>query len=136
LRIVLDTNVLVSGLLAPFGPPGEIIRLCAAGEPRLCFDTRLLAEYREVLERPRFGFDTDDVETLLAQLEGVGDLVVAPPLSARLPDRDDEAFPEVAIASGADHLVTGNAKHFPRSHRSGVSVLSPRAFLDVLRKQP
>jgi putative PIN family toxin of toxin-antitoxin system len=135
LRIVLDTNVLVSGLLSPFGPPAEIVRLCASGALRLCFDARILAEYREVLARPRFGFDAEDVETLLWQLEATGELVVGTPLGARLPDRDDEPFLEVAVAARAEHLVTGNLRHYPRSSRAGVRVVSPRAFLDVLRRE-
>jgi predicted nucleic acid-binding protein len=47
MRIVVDTNVLVSGLLSPFGPPGVIVSLTAAGRLSLCYDARILAEYAE-----------------------------------------------------------------------------------------
>ena len=57
MRIVLDTNVLVSGLLSPHRPPGEIVRLVSGGLVSLCLDARIVAEYRDVLARPRFGFD-------------------------------------------------------------------------------
>ena len=50
MKVVLDTNVLVSGLLNPYGPPGRIVQLAAAGELQLCLDARILAEYREVRE--------------------------------------------------------------------------------------
>ncbi len=54
MKIVLDTNVLVSGLLTPFGPTGEIVRMVSAGELILAIDARILSEYQEVLHRPKF----------------------------------------------------------------------------------
>ena len=51
MRIVLDTNVLVSGFLSPHGPPGAILRSILTGSITLCFDERILAEYRDVLMR-------------------------------------------------------------------------------------
>lgn len=53
MRIVLDTNVLVAGLLSPFGPCGEIVRMVSSGEPALCFDARILSEVNDVLKRPK-----------------------------------------------------------------------------------
>jgi putative PIN family toxin of toxin-antitoxin system len=132
-RIVLDTNVLVSGLWSPFGPPGEIVRRVAAGTQPLCLDERVLREYREVLARPAFGFDPSRVQSLLHQAEAAGEFVLASPLRDRLPDTDDEAFLEVAIAAGTDFLVTGNLRHFPIRLRHGVAVVSPREFIDALR---
>ena len=61
---MLDTNVLVSGLLSPFGPPGEIVRMVSSGAVVLCLDARIFAEYDDVLARPRFGFDPDSVAAL------------------------------------------------------------------------
>jgi uncharacterized protein len=135
LRIVLDTNVLVSGLLSPFGPPGEIVRLVSSGAVTLCLDARILAEYDEVLRRPRFGFDQDAIAALLDYLDFASETVAAGPLSARLPDEDDEPFLEVALACGADCLVTGNLAHFPESARAGVAVLSPAEFVDRYRSR-
>lgn len=135
MRIVLDTNVLVSGLLSPFGPPGEIVRLVSSGAVTLCLDARILAEYDEVLARPRFGFDQDAVAALLDYLDFASETVAAEPLSARLPDADDEPFLEVALACGADCLVTGNLAHFPESARAGVAVLAPAEFVDRYRSR-
>jgi putative PIN family toxin of toxin-antitoxin system len=134
-RIVLDTNVLVSGLWSPFGPPGEIVRLVAAGALPLCLDERVLAEYQEVLARPWFGFDPRRVQSLLLQAEAMGEFVLASPLRERLPDPDDEAFLGVALAAHADFLVTGNLRHFPARLRQGVAVVSPREFIETLRGQ-
>ena len=131
MRLVVDTNVLVSGLLSPFGPPGVIVNLIAAGRVRLCYDTRIFAEYVEVLRRPAFPFGETEVAALLAQVAAEGDLVAPVPWPDRLPDPDDAPFLEVARAASADFLVTGNVKHFPADQRRGVRVVSPRAFLQT-----
>ena len=53
IRIVLDTNVLVAGLLSDKGPPGQIVDLIIIGEIEIACDSRILAEYRDVVERPK-----------------------------------------------------------------------------------
>lgn len=136
MRVVLDTNVLVSGLLSPFGAPGEIVRLISSGSVTICFDARILAEYEEVLARPRFGFDADAVAALLDFMVSQGEPVASVPLAERLPDPDDEPFLEVAIAGGADFLVTGNAVHFPARAARDVRVISPSEFLAIHRRTP
>ena len=59
MKIVLDTNVIVSGLLTPFWSSGQIIRMVSAGILILQYDSRILLEYREVLYRPKFQFDKE-----------------------------------------------------------------------------
>jgi putative PIN family toxin of toxin-antitoxin system len=133
MKVVLDTNVLVSGLLQPFGPSGQIVRLAASGELILCHDARILAEYQEVLLRDKFSFDPERVEALLEQIKADGIPVTARPLAIRLPDPDDEAFLEIALAGEAQCLVTGNAKHYPAEARQEIEVLSPRSFIEFYR---
>lgn len=129
MRIALDTNVLVAGLLSPFGHPGEIVRMASSGELTLCLDARILTEYDEVLRRPKFGFDGADVATLLDFVRGRGLAVATTPLPAPLPDRDDEPFVQVALGGGAEYLVTGNAVHYPSRLCLGVPVVSPADFV-------
>lgn len=135
MRIVLDTNVVVSGLLSPFGPPGEIVRMVTSGAVTLCLDARIFAEYDEVLARPRFGFDPDSVAALLDYVDFRGETVASKPLILRLPDPDDEPFLEVALACDADCLVSGNISHYPPELRSGVVVLSPADFMERYRSR-
>jgi len=132
-RIVLDTNVLVSGLLSPFGPPGQIVALIAEGDLQPCFDSRIILEYREVLLRPVFAFDPADVQTLIDYVESEGIEVVGRPLAVGLPHTADEVFLSVAVASSAKALITGNLKHFPSDGREGVLVISPARFLGRYR---
>lgn len=135
MRIVLDTNVLLSGLFFPSGPPGNIVRLITTGAVRLCYDARILVEYRQVLLRPRFPFSETQVNSLLDQLEADGDLVAALPLVERLSDPDDEIFLEVTLSGNAHCLVTGNLRHYPQRHRQGVRIVSPREFLELFRNR-
>ncbi len=137
MKIVLDTNVLVAGLLNSFGAPGEIVRMVSSGTLELYYDARILSEYLEVLLRPKFEFEKSAVEALLEEIKVSGHPVAADPLPFRLPDLDDEAFLEVAITGGAKYLVTGNVKHYPTSKLSkvpSVQMLSPSEFLDIYRK--
>lgn len=135
MNVVVDTNVLVAGMLSPFGPPGEIVRMIASGTLRVCFDARILTEYDEVLARPKFQFSSELTQALLEQIKTEGLSVAGNPLPARLPDPTDEPFLEAAIAGAADCLITGNIKHFPSAKRQGAVVLSPNEFLDHFRKQ-
>lgn len=135
MNIVLDTNVLVAGLLSPFGPCGEIVRMVSSGELTLSFDARILMEYEEVLARPKFKFDKDKIAALLDHIEHRGLTVASSLLSHSLPDLDDEPFLEVAIAANVMCLVTGNQVHFPSDLCQAVTVLSPSEFLEFYRKQ-
>lgn len=135
MKVVVDTNVLVSGLLSPFGPPGEIVRMIASGTLRVCLDARILTEYGEVLARPKFRFNPEQSQVLREQIKTEGLSVAGDPLPARLPDPTDEPFLEAAVAGEAECLITGNTKHFPSAKRQGAAVLSPSEFLDYFRNQ-
>lgn len=135
MKVVVDTNVLVAGLLSPFGPPGEILRMVASGTLRLCFDARILAEYEEVLARPKFRFNIEQTRALMDHIQAEGFSVASNPLPVRLPDPSDEPFLESAVTGRADCLITGNTRHFPSARREGMTVLSPREFLDYYRKR-
>lgn len=135
MNIVLDTNVLIAGLLSPFGPCGEIVRMVSSGEVTLSFDARILNEYQEVLARPKFKFDKDKTTAFLDQIEHRGRTIASSPLIQSLPDIDDEPFLEVAIAAQAVCVITGNQIHFPTDLCQGVMVLSPNEFLAFYKNQ-
>lgn len=131
----MDTNVLVSGLLSPHGPPARILDWTLAGELTVLVDDRILEEYRVVLARAKFGFHERDLRVLLPALEALAERVAAPPLALELTDADDLPFLEVASAAHADALVTGNGRHFrPRRGRHDVTVLSPACLVDGVRR--
>ncbi len=131
MRVVIDTNVLVSGLLTSHGPCGQIVQLALDEQVNWQVDHRILREYRQVLSRPKFQMLACDVSEVCATVEACSEFVIALPLRAELPDLSDRPFLEVAHAAGAV-LVTGNLRHFPPDCRGAVRVFSPREFLDYL----
>jgi len=135
MKIVLDINVLISGLLTPFGPSGEIVRMVFSGELIVHIDSRILSEYKEVLLRPRFQFNPDHIGILIDFIKQYGQFTSGSPLQNRLPDPDDEPFLEVAIAGKVQSLITGNKKHYPSSVIKGIHVFSPSEFIEFYRKQ-
>jgi len=135
MKIVLDTNVLISGLLTPFGPSGEIVRMLFSGELVLHIDARILSEYHDVLNRPKFKFDKEHISILIDFMKQYGQFISSSPLKDRLPDPDDEPFLEVAIAGKVKSLVTGNTIHYPSLYREGINIFSPSEFLEFYRKQ-
>ena len=76
MRVVIDTNVIVSGILNPHGSPGRIVNALLSEAITALYDDRILSEYREVLRRPAFGFSGSDVETLLDFAESAGEHLI------------------------------------------------------------
>lgn len=135
-RLVLDTNVLVSGLLTPHGVSARLVDLAQREELRVLYDDRILQEYHRVLRRPRFGFSVAAVALLLEFVALNGERVVARPLSPAGADPSDQPFLEVAVSGAADLLVTGNRRHYPRSPVGSVRVVDPAEALRQLLARP
>lgn len=121
---VLDTNVLVLGLLSAQGPPGRLLDMVLLRRLKLAIDDRILAEYRAVLSRPKFSFSPERLRAIF-NLMRYQNFVSAPPVpGVEASEPADSVFLEVACASG-NILVTGNLRHFPAETRGGVEVLMP-----------
>lgn len=105
--------------------------MALSGAIQVCHDDRILAEYAEVLVRPRFKLDAAHVRDVLAKLELDGVAVDASGQSSLgLPDPDDEPFVAVALAVAADFLVTGNLADYPKQKCKGCAVVSPAEFME------
>ena len=132
MRIVIDTNVLVSAFLNPASTSARILRLVIQGDITIVVNETILTEYYEVLKRPKFELNPEEVQIVLDYIRSIG--IHAPTLakSISLPDRGDEPFLEAALATRADALVTGNIRHFPQKYRKGQKIMTPRDFLDGL----
>jgi putative PIN family toxin of toxin-antitoxin system len=125
MKIVLDTNVLVSALINPEGLPAKILNLVLNGKLTVLYDNRIMGEYRAVLNRKKFGFSPEMIEPLLDFIEYEGDFVASEPLKLHFADEDDKKFLEVAESSNAEYLITGNIKHFPIED----NIVTPSIFL-------
>ena len=131
---VIDTNVLVSAMLKVQSVPGQVASAALLGDliPLLCDE--IVAEYREVLARPKFKFNQIAVETFIAGIIKRGIFVDAVPVEEIIPDFKDVIFYEVVMEGRKEHdntyLVTGNIKHFPiKSY-----VVTPKEMLDIMYK--
>ena len=129
---VLDTNVVVSGLLSPYAPPGRLIDALLLRRLVILLDDRVIDEYRSVLSRPKFRIDGARMDAFLAILDFQPHLSAVSVPGVMASDPDDTKFLELALASIDRVLVTGNLKHYPRSSRGGVAVLSPAEAYEKL----
>ncbi len=130
MNVVLDTNVLISGLINPKGTPAKIINLLLNERIILFYDNRILQEYNEVLHREKFGFTSDLIDPLIDFIRSEGQFVAADPITTHFNDEDDKMFLEVAESAAVDFLITGNTKHFPDSNR----IVTPKEFIEIRLK--
>lgn len=133
MRCVLDTNVLVSGLITASGPCGQIVELMIDASLQPCVDSRILDEYEAVLHRPKLHIPSGDADEILELIRYNAQPVAPRPLRVELPDPDDIPFLEVAFHAGAP-LVTGNMRHFPARQSKGVHIVTPREFLNIVSR--
>ncbi len=113
LRLVIDTNVIVSGALKPGGLERAVLTLALAPPARLYLSPDILAEYSEVLGRPELRIAGAERQALLGLISDRSRRVVPVRRLEVCPDPDDNIFLECAEAARADFLVTGNKRHFP-----------------------
>jgi putative PIN family toxin of toxin-antitoxin system len=130
-KVVLDTNVVVSAHLSDEGYPSFVVDLCLSSRLRWCVSTEVLAEYDEVLRRKRFRLDPKLIDASMRLIREQAQLVQPRQRLAVCPDPDDDRFLECAKEAGADFIVTGNKRHFP--DRFGTTrVVSPRELVEIV----
>lgn len=136
LKLVIDTNLVISALLRPQSNPALIISLILRGDCRLCLSEDIFTEYEEVLARKKFNFlDRARVRELLSTLKKRA-LWVVPEISVDgvALDPADNAFLECALAAKADFLITGNIKHFPIKKFHHIRIATPAEFMNFFIK--
>ena len=135
MRVVLDTNVFVSGVFFG-GPPGDVLAAWRDGVIEVVVSREIIGEYVRVGERLSARFPDIDLEPALRLVAAFGTLVSAPPLPEPVcADRDDDKFLACALAAGAPYIVSGDRALLAVSPHRTVVVIRPRDFLDVLPKR-
>jgi uncharacterized protein len=132
MRLVIDTNVLISALLKPGSVPDRALAAVWRRGAVVLYDARIIEEYRDVAARPKFrSVARERVEELLAMLvahgEGLADVTA---WEGTMADEGDRMFVEVAIAGRAKAIVTGNLKHYPT--HLGFEIRPPATLLAML----
>ena len=129
---VIDTNVIVSALLKWNSVPGVVLQAVFNGFVVPVFNDEILNEYRNVLNRPKFGFSSELISETISQIESLGVMENAlETVAEAMPDPKDIVFYSIALSHGKTaetYLVTGNVKHFPVNP----IVVTPRQMLDIL----
>jgi putative PIN family toxin of toxin-antitoxin system len=130
LRLVIDTNVLISAAIEPAGLQRTVLQLAITKPARLYVSRSILEEYGEVLARPELKIRKGLRQQFL-QLIKNHSYIVAPTQQLEVTgDPDDNIFLECADGAKADYLVTGNQKHFPRFWKK-TKVITPREFISL-----
>jgi uncharacterized protein len=132
MRLVIDTNVLISALLKPGSVPDRVLAGIWKRGDLVVYDARIAEEYREVAARPKFrAVDGERRDALLAMLLERGELLSAVAAwKGPMADEGDRIFVEAALAGRAHALVTGNLKHYPSG--LGFEVQPPATLLAML----
>jgi putative PIN family toxin of toxin-antitoxin system len=131
LRLVLDTNVLVSAALKPDGLQRTVLLLALARPARLYVSALILAEYKTVLSRAELQIRKGLRHRFLQLINSHAHLVRPVRRLSITPDPDDNIFLECADSARADYLVTGNQRHLPRFWKQ-TKVITSREFLDLV----
>lgn len=131
LRLVVDTNIVVSAALKPDGLQRTVLILAITKPARLYISEAIMAEYREVLARPKMNIRKGLQQQMLQLIRSHSYTVkAARPLQVTL-DPDDNKFLECADAARADYLLTGNQRHFPKFWKK-TKVITSREFISIV----
>lgn len=140
MRVVLDTNIVISHTLAPRGPIGVIFHHWITKTFDLVVSEALLEEYEDTLRKPKIrAYHQQSNTTIAALIKRFRKIaiVVVPTetLTVVHDDPDDNKIIECAIAGEADYIVTGDAHLLDIQTYRGIQILSPALFLSVLEQE-
>ncbi|GHV85879.1 hypothetical protein AGMMS50230_14870 [Spirochaetia bacterium] len=132
MRVVLDTNVIISAFIKSRSNPADILQMVLERKLSLCFNPAILSEYEGVTGRPKFAsiIDHDKVRRFIDLLQKIGISHTPSPSTGIMPDKDDRIFYDTAKETGA-YLITGNTKHYP----SEFFIINPADFLALINKR-
>jgi putative PIN family toxin of toxin-antitoxin system len=131
LRLVIDTNIVVSAALKPDGLERTVLLLAITKPARFYISNAILTEYKKVLARPELAIRKGLRQQLL-QLIARHSYLVKPVRSIEVTgDPDDNKFVECADAARADYLITGNRRHFPQYWKR-TKIITSREFIEIV----
>jgi len=129
-RLVIDTNVLISAAIHPAGLQRTVLLLAVTKPARLYVSRSILEEYADVLARPELRIRKGLRQQLLQLLKNQSYTVDPSRRIEVAKDTDDNIFLECADAARADYLVTGNQKHFPTFWKK-TKIITSREFISL-----
>lgn len=138
MKVVIDTNVIISGLISPSGSPAQIIDLWVANKITVCLSTEIVEEYIAVLLRPKFnrlGSPKERYEIISEMVELDNTIIVNPDFrfNAIDEDPDDNMFLECAVEAKARIIISGDDHLLSLAEFQGIQIIQPTDFLDRIR---
>ena len=130
MKVVIDTNVIVSALMNTNGIPAKILTLIFNGKIKLLYDNRILFEYIDLLSRKEFGFPNEIINDMIDYFKKDGEFINAEYNKKIFSDETDKKFYEVYKSGEAKYLITGNIKHFPKEDK----IVIPKYFMQIYDK--
>ena len=127
MRVVVDTNVIVSALMNVNGTPAKILSLILNGKLKLLYDNRIIFEYFDVLSREEFGFNDEIINDIINYFKHDGEFINPEYIKIKFPDETDKKFYEVYKTGKAEYIITGNTKHFPKED----AIIIPKDFMQI-----
>ena len=127
MKVVVDTNVIVSALMNINGTPAKILSSIFNGDIKILYDNRIIYEYIDVLSRQEFGFSRGVINDMIDFLKRDGEFINAEYLKINFSDDADKKFYEVYKYGDAQYLITGNIKHFPNEE----TIIMPKDFISL-----
>jgi len=132
LKVVLDTNVLISAILFG-GKPRQILEKAIRGEIRLCLSQPILEELKGVLQRSKFDYSAEMIQVILTELTGIADFVnPSKTIDVVYEDPDDNRILECAVEAEANYIITGDSHLLKLIRYRNIEVLNAGAFLEKL----
>lgn len=134
-RIVLDSNVVISGFLFG-GVPAQLLELALEGSIECFTSLPILDEIRNVLLRPKFGLSSDQALTLIEELHDLCQVVMpGERIMAVFDDPDDNIILECASTANAGFIISGDSHLLHLRQWRDIHILSPSDFLKTLDEQ-
>ena len=131
LRLVIDTNAVVSAALKPEGLQRTVVLLAMTKPARWYVSDAIMSEYTTVLARPEFKIRRSLRQQLLQLIKNHARVVTPSRPLQVTSDPGDDMFIECADAARADYLLTGNQRHFPKFWKN-TKIISSSEFLSVI----
>lgn len=135
MKIVLDTNVIISARLDEKSHAGIILSLALEETLELLVSREILKEYEDVLKRTKFDLSSKRTARLVSKIKR-NSVIIKPQIKInKIKDEADNKFLECAFSGGADFLVTGNKKHFCFESFRGIKIVGPNEFIRVIGRE-
>jgi putative PIN family toxin of toxin-antitoxin system len=131
MKVILDTNVLVSGIFFK-GPPNRIFQIWKKGHIDIVISHEILEEYRRVIQDVSTQFPHIDISNLFEMITLKAHFTLSLASHPQIcDDPDDDKFFSAALASKTSIIISGDKHLLDKSGFSGITVLKPRKFLDL-----